>query len=168
MPHIKNALIRFRIIDKMLRNKYKPFPSKKDLREACEESLYGSVGGEHICDSTIEKDLFTMKMEHDAPIKYSKMERGYYYLDAVSYSKIFDLYTPKKGQTDELRGIKLNLRESCKIYLCQILRKPLSFKIENVYQPSSHRLDIAPPGDARLRCGLCLVRNQPCRSFLGP
>ena len=58
MPHIKNALIRFRIIDKMLRNKYKPFPSKRDLREACEESLYGSVGGEHICDSTIEKDLF--------------------------------------------------------------------------------------------------------------
>ena len=81
MPHIKNALIRFRIIDKMLRNKYKPFPSKRDLREACEESLYGSVSGEHICDSTIEKDLFNMKMDHDAPIKYSKMERGYYYLD---------------------------------------------------------------------------------------
>ncbi len=79
MPHIKNALIRFRIIDKMLRNKYKPFPSKRDLREACEESLYGSVSGEHICDSTIEKDLFNMKMDHDAPIKYSKMERGYYY-----------------------------------------------------------------------------------------
>jgi predicted DNA-binding transcriptional regulator YafY len=81
MPHIKNALIRFRIIDKMLRNKYKPFPSKRDLREACEESLYGSVSGEHICDSTIEKDLFNMKMDHDAPIKYSKMERGYYYVD---------------------------------------------------------------------------------------
>ena len=79
MPHIKNALIRFRIIDKMLRNKYKPFPSKRDLREACEESLYGSISGEHICDSTIEKDLFNMKMDHDAPIKYSKMERGYYY-----------------------------------------------------------------------------------------
>ena len=81
MPHIKNALIRFRIIDKMLRNKYKPFPSKRDLREACEESLYGSVGGEHICDSTIEIDLFNMKMDHDAPIKYSKLEKGYYYED---------------------------------------------------------------------------------------
>ena len=33
MPHIKNALIRFRIIDKMLRNKYNPFPSKKNMRE---------------------------------------------------------------------------------------------------------------------------------------
>ena len=81
MPHIKNALIRYRIIDKCLRNKYKPFPSKRDLREACEESLFGSVDGSHICDSTIEKDMFAMKMEHDAPIKYSKREKGYYYED---------------------------------------------------------------------------------------
>ena len=34
MPHIKNALIRYRIIDRMLRNKYKPFPSKEALRSA--------------------------------------------------------------------------------------------------------------------------------------
>jgi len=100
MPHIKNALIRFRIIDKMLRNKYKPFPSKRDLREACEESLYGSVGGEHICDSTIEKDLFNMKMDHDAPIKYSKMERGYFY-ENEDYS-INDIPLTE----DELHSIK--------------------------------------------------------------
>lgn len=81
MPHIKNALIRYRIIDKCIRNKYNPFPSKQDLREACEESLFGSVDGEHICDSTIEKDLFAMRIEHDAPIKYSKGNRGYYYED---------------------------------------------------------------------------------------
>ncbi|MFM6934731.1 MAG: helix-turn-helix transcriptional regulator [Flavobacteriales bacterium] len=81
MPHIKNALIRFRIIDRMLRNKYKPFPSKQDLRAACEESLYGSDGGDNICDSTIEKDMFNMKMEHDAPIKYSKLHKGYFYED---------------------------------------------------------------------------------------
>jgi len=79
MPHIKNALIRYRIIDKCLRNKYKPYPSKQDLREACEESLFGSTDGAHICDSTIEKDMFAMKMEHDAPIKYSRAYGGYYY-----------------------------------------------------------------------------------------
>ena len=79
MPHIKNALIRYRIIDKCLRNKYKAFPSKLDLREACEESLFGSIDGSHISDSTIEKDLFSMRMEHDAPIKYSNNERGYFY-----------------------------------------------------------------------------------------
>jgi predicted DNA-binding transcriptional regulator YafY len=81
MPHIKNALIRYRIIDKCLRNKYKPYPSKQDLREACEESLFGSIDGAHICDSTIEKDMFSMKMEHDAPIKYSRAYGGYYYID---------------------------------------------------------------------------------------
>jgi predicted DNA-binding transcriptional regulator YafY len=79
MPHIKNALIRYRILDKCFRNKYKPYPSKQDLREACEESLFGSIDGAHICDSTIEKDMFSMKMEHDAPIKYSRANGGYYY-----------------------------------------------------------------------------------------
>ncbi|MEN9699161.1 MAG: hypothetical protein RLZZ301_359 [Bacteroidota bacterium] len=81
MPHIKNALIRYRIIDRMLRNKYKSFPSKQQLRSACEEALFGSEEGQHICDSTIEKDLFNMRMEHDAPIRYSKREGGYYYED---------------------------------------------------------------------------------------
>jgi predicted DNA-binding transcriptional regulator YafY len=83
MPHIKNALIRYRIIDRCIRNKYKPYPSKRELREACEENLFGSNYGEHICDSTIEKDLFNMRMEHDAPIKYSKKNDGYYYEDAT-------------------------------------------------------------------------------------
>ncbi len=81
MPHIKNALIRYRIIDRCIRNKYKPFPSKRDLREACEDELFGSVDGAHICDSTIEKDMFAMRMEHDAPIKFSKKDKGYYYSD---------------------------------------------------------------------------------------
>lgn len=80
MPHIKNALIRYRIIDRMLRNKYNPYPSKQKLREACEEELFGSQGA-NICDSTIEKDMFAMKMEHDAPIKFSKRNGGYYYED---------------------------------------------------------------------------------------
>jgi predicted DNA-binding transcriptional regulator YafY len=81
MPHIKNALIRYRIIDRMIRNPYKTYPSKSDLREACEESLFGSTYGDHICDSTIEKDLFAMRMEHDAPIKYSRKHEGYFYED---------------------------------------------------------------------------------------
>ena len=81
MPHIKNALIRYRIIDKALRNQSRPFPKKKDLRLLCEEALYGDPDGNHICDSTIEKDMFAMREEHDAPIKYSRAEKGYYYAD---------------------------------------------------------------------------------------
>ncbi len=79
MGQIKNALIRYRVIDKAIRNKYKPFPSKAELRKACEDALFGNDDGENICDSTIEKDLFFLRMEHDAPIKYSKRNGGYYY-----------------------------------------------------------------------------------------
>lgn len=81
MSAIKNAMLRYRIIDKAIRNVHNPYPSKAFLREACEEAIYGSVDGENICDSTIEKDMFAMRMEHDAPIKYSKKFGGYYYTD---------------------------------------------------------------------------------------
>lgn len=79
MGQIKNALIRYRVIDKAIRNKFKPFPSKEELRKACEDAIFGNDEGENICDSTIEKDLFFLRMEHDAPIKYSKRYGGYYY-----------------------------------------------------------------------------------------
>ena len=81
MPVIKNALARYRVIDRSLRNEYNPYPSKEALRSACEEELFGTTLGGNICDSTVEKDLFAMRIEHDAPIKYSKQERGYYYED---------------------------------------------------------------------------------------
>jgi len=81
MPHIKNALIRYRIIDKAIRNKNNPYPNKEEIRALCEEALYGDSIGNNICDSTIEKDMFAMKMEHDAPIKYSRKFHGYYYSD---------------------------------------------------------------------------------------
>lgn len=81
MSQIKNAQIRYRIIDRAIRNQYNPFPSKENLRQACEEALFGEGTGNNICDSTIEKDLFAMRMEHDAPIKYSKREKGYFYED---------------------------------------------------------------------------------------
>lgn len=77
----KNAILRYRIIDRCIRSTAFPYPSKSELREACEEELYGSKNGSHICDSTIEKDLFAMRNEHDAPIQFSRREKGYYYLD---------------------------------------------------------------------------------------
>ncbi len=85
MSQIKNAQLRYRVIDRCIRNAFKPFPSKETLRLACEEALYGSSGGSDICDSTIEKDMFAMRMDFDAPIKYSKKDGGYYYEDE-SYS----------------------------------------------------------------------------------
>lgn len=81
MSKIKNAQLRYRVIDRSLRNPYKPYPTKDDLRQACEEAIFGSSIGTDICDSTIEKDMFAMRMDFDAPIKYSKGEKGYFYED---------------------------------------------------------------------------------------
>ena len=81
MSRIKNAQIRYRVIDRCIGNKYAPYPTKENLRKACEEALYGSDVGEDICDSTIEKDMRSMRDEFDAPIKYSKIYKGYYYTD---------------------------------------------------------------------------------------
>ena len=81
MSRIKNAQLRYRVIDRSLRNPYSPYPSKANLRQACEEAIFGSTVGADICDSTIEKDMFAMKMDFDAPIRYSKREKGYYYED---------------------------------------------------------------------------------------
>lgn len=77
----KNAILRYRIIDKCIRSSAYPFPSKEELRAACEAELYGSSKGANICDSTIEKDIFAMRNEHDAPIKFSRRHSGYYYED---------------------------------------------------------------------------------------
>ncbi|MCZ4408988.1 WYL domain-containing protein [Cryomorphaceae bacterium 1068] len=84
MPANKYALLRYRIIDRCISNKFNPYPNKEDLREACEEELYGS-GGDRISASTIDKDLYAMRNESNlgyfAPIAYSKVEKGYYYED---------------------------------------------------------------------------------------
>lgn len=84
MPANKYALLRYRIIDRCLTNTSRQHPSKEDLRQACEDALYGS-DGEQISDSTIEKDLWAMRNEGElgfyAPIAYSKLHKGYFYED---------------------------------------------------------------------------------------
>ena len=81
----KYALIRYRIIDSMLRNKYRPYPTIEELRSKCEEHLFVSTSEEHISISTIEKDLRAMREDtelgYEAPIKYSRAHRGYHYTD---------------------------------------------------------------------------------------
>lgn len=84
MPANKYALLRYRIIDRCIRNPGKRFPNKEDLRVACEEALFGS-NGEHISPSTIDKDIWAMRNESElgyyAPIKFSKEQKGYFYED---------------------------------------------------------------------------------------
>lgn len=84
MPANKYALLRYRIIDRCLTNKGKLYPSKEDLRQECEDVLYGS-DGINISTSTIEKDMWAMRNESElgyyAPIEYHKGHKGYYYAE---------------------------------------------------------------------------------------
>lgn len=81
----KHALIRYRIIDSMLRNKHQPYPNLEEIRSKCEDALFGSDWGEHISISTIEKDFKAMRDDAElgffAPIKYSRIHHGYYYIE---------------------------------------------------------------------------------------
>lgn len=80
----KYAAIRYRIIDECIRSRSKPYPTKEELRSACEEALYGSSMGVNISLSTIDKDLWALKNESVfgyAPIAFSRLHNGYFYTD---------------------------------------------------------------------------------------
>ena len=78
MPANKFATIRYHVIDKMLRNKYKPYPSVDDIVEKCSEVLLKRVS-----KSSIEKDVRSMKndeaLDYFAHIEYSRTYKGYFY-----------------------------------------------------------------------------------------
>ena len=65
----KSAFSRYRIIDKMLKNKFRPYPSLEDIQDACTEQLYFSPSLD-----TLEKDIRNMKQADvlDAPIVYCR------------------------------------------------------------------------------------------------
>jgi predicted DNA-binding transcriptional regulator YafY len=80
MPGNKFAVIRYRVIDRMLTNKYIKFPSLEALSEECGRVLYTDI-----TPRTVREDIRAMKddegLGYFAPIKYSKSENGYYYSD---------------------------------------------------------------------------------------
>jgi predicted DNA-binding transcriptional regulator YafY len=75
MADSKLAFYRYMLIDSMIRSKQKPYPTKQELLDACLEK-YGVTSL-----STIEKDIFAMRTDLNAPIEFSKKEKGYYYKD---------------------------------------------------------------------------------------
>jgi len=117
MPSNKSALLRYRIIDKCIRNKYRTFPSKEFIRQACEDALFNSIG-DRVSTSTIEKDLNAMRFDatlgYEAPIKFSKAKGGYFYEDPnYSIDKIpindDDLHALRFAATTlhQFKGIKV-------------------------------------------------------------
>jgi predicted DNA-binding transcriptional regulator YafY len=143
MPANKYALLRYRIIDRCLTNKGKPYPTREDLRQACEDALFGS-GGEAISISTIDKDIWAMKNEGElgyyAPIKFSKQHGGYFY-ETEGYS-ISEL---SLGD-DDLEAIRFATAT-----LDQFRHVPILRQYESAIEKIINRVNISPnPDDASL------------------
>lgn len=88
MPKNKDALVRYRIINRSLKD-FK-YVSIGYLMDACYNAL-----GHEISYRTIEKDIHDMKYDpglgYFAPIKYDRYEEGYYYDDEDYSIDKFDL-----------------------------------------------------------------------------
>ena len=87
MPIPKDQLKRLCLIDSAIRCLHQP--SKEMIRLHVCEGL--SLPHDGICHSSIEKDLFMMKMDFDAPIKYNHTN-GYHYNEQYSFFRAFMRY----------------------------------------------------------------------------
>ena len=87
MSSNKNALIRYKTLDKCLKNKYKKY-TLEDLMEACSEALFEFEGKESfVSKRTVQLDLQDMRSEkfgYEAPIEV--YERRFYRYSDPEYS----------------------------------------------------------------------------------
>lgn len=87
MPASKNALIRYKTIDRCLRNRYRRW-TLDDLIEACSDALYEYEGrDEGVSRRTIQLDIQMMRSEklgYNAPIKV--VDNKYYIYEDPDYS----------------------------------------------------------------------------------
>jgi len=87
MSSNKNALIRYKTLDKCLKNKYKKY-TLEDLIDECSEALYEFEGKESfVSKRTVQLDLQNMRSEkfgYEAPIEV--YERKYYRYSDPEYS----------------------------------------------------------------------------------
>jgi len=76
----KTALGRYKVIDGLLRNSMRRYPTMDDIIEACEQKLDYIPSRE-----TIQKDISFMKRPFpegfDAPIQFNRVHQGYQYTD---------------------------------------------------------------------------------------
>ncbi len=86
MPVNKSAFLRYRIIDGCLTNTLHKYPSLHYIIEKIEEQLDVSLSA-----SMFSKDLQQMKATYNAPIKFDKYHKGYYYTEPSFSIKEFPL-----------------------------------------------------------------------------
>jgi predicted DNA-binding transcriptional regulator YafY len=164
MPANKYALLRYRIIDRCLTSKQKPYPSREDLRDACEEALYGS-GSSAISLSTIDKDLWSMKNEGDlgyyAPIVFNREHKG-----LLSIRMPITPSNEVSLADDDLEAIRF-----AAAILDQFRHVPILANYENAIEKIINRVNISPrPDDATLNQFIQFEKSTVSKGneYLGP
>lgn len=113
MPANKNALIRYKTIDRCLRNRYRRW-TLDDLVDACSDALYdmeGIVKG--ISMRTVQGDIQIMrsdKLGYNAPIEV--YDNKYYRYADPDYS-ITDIPLTEDGYKSVVKAIQL-IQSACK------------------------------------------------------
>ncbi|MDT8308723.1 MAG: WYL domain-containing protein [Bacteroidales bacterium] len=75
----KQALIRYRIINRMLENGQ--YVTKNEIIEACREALDGKQISSRTIDADIEAMRYDTALGYDAPIHYNRSKRAYHYTE---------------------------------------------------------------------------------------
>jgi len=83
-------MLRICMIDSVVRNSH--YPTKEEIIEKVTDILRGESMIDRFSASTIEKDIFIMRLEYDAPLKYSKFNKGYHYTKEYDFWKGFLKY----------------------------------------------------------------------------
>ncbi len=96
MPLTRSAFQRYRLIDEAI-SRYPYQYSKKRLFELCREKC----GIRSL--SSLEKDIQTLREDHQAPIAYCKKRNGYYYQDP-SFRLLKLMLTPDDMEAFERAG----------------------------------------------------------------
>ena len=125
MPVNKNALIRYKTIDRCLRNRFRRW-TIDDLTEACSDALYEMEGIlKGVSVRTVQGDLQIMrsdKLGHNAPIEvydriyYRYADPDYSISDTPLTEEDFDLLKEAvellggEGRRDEVRNILVRVR----------------------------------------------------------
>ena len=109
MPTNKNALIRYKTIDRCLRNRYRLW-TIDDLTEACSDALYEMEGiTKGVSVRTVQGDLQIMrsdKLGYNAPIEV--FDKIYYRYADPNYSMLDD---DGKATVNEMRDVLALVRE---------------------------------------------------------
>jgi len=79
MPSTKHALIRYRVINRYLINNQ--YATKEELKKACEEALDIEPIGLRTIDGDIHAMRYDRALNYEAPIKFDRYRKAYYYDD---------------------------------------------------------------------------------------